>query len=109
MQVNKKTLIIFLILNLLLSALLLIVSLYLGNTVMETFDRPEEFTFWKKLSYHVGDSMLCYLMAFVYLLPETIRYSLIGGIISYISIYIMTAPITLGLFFLFKRFKGQKT
>lgn len=43
---------------------------------------------------NIGAFLSNYLIAIVFLFPESIRNSFFGGIISYVSAFIMTVPIT---------------
>ena len=98
----------FLIFNLILTILLLIVSLSFSNLVMKYFDSPAEFTFAKKALYHIGDLMAKYLILPIFLIPKSFRYSLIAGILSYISAFIMTLPITFVIYFTYRKIFGPK-
>ena len=106
---KKKSLIIFLLINFLISLSLLFLGLWLGSIGMQKFDRPQDISQLDEFLLSLGSCISGYLMAFVYLLPKAIRYSSIGGVLSYISTFVMTIPLTFGLFMLFGRFKKSKT
>jgi hypothetical protein len=69
---------------------------------MNAFERGVT-SWFQNMLINVGEVILNYLVAIVFLLPENVRDSLFGGLISYISAFIMNMPVTLLVFFLIRK------
>ena len=99
---NKKKFIIFFISNTVLSLILLFLSFYLYSVVMNSFEHGT-ITWTQNILINIGRAISTYLIAIVFLFPEHIRISFFGSIISYISAFIMTIPITLFIYVLLNK------
>lgn len=103
---NKRKIFILLVSNLLLSMVFLFFSFYTYSVAMNAFEQGTA-SWFQNVLISIGIGLLDYLIALAFLLPEGMRDSFFGGVMSYVSAFIMTVPVTLLISFLIRKgFKG---
>ena len=109
MQLTKRKITLLLLLTFLVSTSAWFCSIYLMNLSLEYFDSPKGVPFLTNAISYFGYLALSYLGLLSRLLPENIQLSAVGTIAGLLSAFVMTIPLTFGLFMLFGRFKKSKT
>jgi hypothetical protein len=105
---GRKIVFKFLRLNLILSIVLFSVSLFMLSNVMDALDTGEKMGLFRTVIVEVGGILSQYFVLPIFFLPRSIQSSVIGCIASYVSIYMMTIPITAMALLIIKRLKHKK-
>jgi hypothetical protein len=106
LKLEKKAVKKLVIVNLILSIPLLLVSSYMHSFVMYGMDSGV-LSFSYKIISSIGEWLTFYFLLPAFLLPKAIAHSFVGGILAFISSFIMTIPITVGLGFVLNKIKNK--
>ena len=90
MFINKKTILITLIISIVMGLALLFMSLSMMGVVMSNFDTGIELSLFGKIIYYAGMVISGYLISPMFILPASIQNSFLGGVFSYVFAIFMT-------------------
>lgn len=106
LKLERKTIKKLIITNLVLSITLLLISSYMHSFVMYGMDSGLLPFSYKIISY-TGEWLTFYFLLPGFLLPNYIAHSFVGGILAFVSAFIMTIPITVGSIFILNKIKKK--